>query len=242
LANSTCKSRQNETDAVELQRAAIAGEIHDSLIPYLFATRMRLESLLENLRGSSDATKTKPAMAELACTELACTELACTELAKAIETLHTASTISRQLTGELYPADLDNESWSDHLMAAFDRNGAVPGTRLTFDGDFDALHFNPDCQIAARRIAQESIRNAVRHGRATNVHVSVKTLDESQVQLTINDDGRGFDTTSSKLGYGLRIMESRASLVDALFTAESKLGGPTTVTAIFQRYDAAAAD
>ena len=237
MANSTCKSRQNETDAVELQRAAIAGEIHDSLIPYLFATRMRLESLLENLRGSSDATKTKPAMAELACTELACTELA-----KAIETLHTASTISRQLTGELYPADLDNESWSDHLIAAFDRNGAVPGTRLTFDGDFDALHFNPDCQIAARRIAQESIRNAVRHGRATNVHVSVKTLDESQVQLTINDDGRGFDTTSSKLGYGLRIMESRASLVDASFTAESKLGGPTTVTAIFQRYDAAAAD
>jgi len=237
LAELPGKLRPNESDAVELQRAAIAGEIHDSLIPYLFATRMRLELLVENLRGSSDATTTKPGN-----NERANIELACTEVTKAIETLHIASTISRQLTGELYPPDLDNETWSDHLIAAFNRNVPASSTRLTFDGDFDVFHFNADSQIAARRIAQESIRNAVRHGHATIVHVSAKTVDANHVQLSIRDDGRGFDTTSSKLGYGLRIMESRASLVDASFTVHSKLGGPTTVNAIFHHYDAAAAD
>jgi len=234
LAETTSKLRPSESDAVELQRAAIAGEIHDSLIPYLFATRMRLETLVENLRGCSEPTKTKPAVAELGSIELACAEVT-----KAIETLHIASTISRQLTGELYPPDLDNESWADHLIAAFNRNGPASGTRLTFDGDFDAFQFSPDCQIAARRIAQESIRNAIRHGMATKVHVSVKTHDASNVKLCIRDDGRGFDTTSSKLGYGLRIMELRATLVDASFTVESEPGGPTTVTALFLRYDAA---
>ena len=224
MAKSIRKFRQDAPDAVELQRAAIAGEIHDSLIPYLFATRMRLETLVENLREHANS------------------ELACTEVTKAIETLHIASTISRQLTGELYPPDLDNETWSGHLIAAFNRNGAASGTRLAFDGDFDAFPFSPDRQIAARRIAQEAIRNAIRHGHATNIQVSVTTLDDSSVQLSIRDDGRGFDTTSSKLGYGLRIMESRASLVDASFTVESKVGGPTTVTAIFPRYDAAVAD
>ncbi len=217
-------------DVVELQRAAIAGEIHDSLIPYLFATRMRLESLVARLRDSDNAAD--PFKLTF---DSARSELACIEISKAIETLHAAMTVCRQLTSELYPPELTTTSWSDLLFATLDRTGGSSGTRLIVTGDFDSLNSRQADRIAARRIAQEAIRNAVRHGRATTVQVSVKPVDEGRTQLCIRDDGCGFDTALTRNGYGLRIMRSRAILIDAMFSVESKLGEPTAVTVTFNR-------
>jgi signal transduction histidine kinase len=70
----------------------------------------------------------------------------------------------------------------------------------------------------------------------------VEACDENQLRLSISDNGCGFDTSSAKRGYGLRIMQSRADLVSASFKVNSALGGPTTVTVEFNRYDVAAAD
>lgn len=234
MADPSNEPLANGQDVVELQRAAIAGEIHDSLIPYLFATRMRLESLIARLRESDDAADLLKLNFDSARTELARSELACIEVSKAIETLQAAMTVCRQLTSELYPPELTT-SWSDHLFAALDRAGGSPGTRLVVTGDFDSLNSKQADRIAARRIAQEAIRNAVRHGRATTVQVSVKPVDEGRTQLSIRDDGCGFDTALIRNGYGLRIMRSRANLVDATFTVESKLGEPTAVTVTFNR-------
>ena len=59
------------------------------------------------------------------------------------------------------------------------------------------------------RVAQEAIRNAVRHAHASVLRVEVRG-DERQVRLTVQDDGVGFDPSSAVAdgSYGLRGLQS----------------------------------
>ena len=48
---------------------------------------------------------------------------------------------------------------------------------------------------AAYRVVQESLTNAVRHGRANTVHVLLHRM-ESRVLVVVEDDGVGFDSSA----------------------------------------------
>jgi signal transduction histidine kinase len=77
------------------------------------------------------------------------------------------------------------------------------------------------------RIAREAIVNAVQHGGATHVSVSLNT--HSRVMLRIGDDGRGLGgglSQDSHLGYGVRAMGERAEAMGGrLITREEAAGG-----------------
>ncbi len=86
---------------------------------------------------------------------------------------------------------------------------------------FDAL-----CQIA-----NEAISNAVRHASATCVTITTR-LDNRQFQITIADDGIGFDPVElgDHDGLGLRNMAQRARLLGGHVDIESVLDVGTTLT------------
>src|SRR6185436_12476258 len=66
-------------------------------------------------------------------------------------------------------------------------------TRVSVDGVEGA----PDHVVTlVWRVAQEAIRNAVRHAHAANLTVEVRG-DEREVRLTVRDDGAGFDPSAS---------------------------------------------
>lgn len=66
------------------------------------------------------------------------------------------------------------------------------------------------------RIAQESVNNAIRHGGATHIEISLDAAENNTI-LTITDNGCGFDNRISieNGGFGLPIMSYRASLIGA---------------------------
>jgi two-component system CheB/CheR fusion protein len=79
------------------------------------------------------------------------------------------------------------------------------------------------------RIAQEAIGNAVKHGQAKTIIISLKSLD-GEVVLTVRDDGIGFSREGRGIdGMGLRIMEYRADMIGAMLRIDSAKGGGTTV-------------
>ena len=65
------------------------------------------------------------------------------------------------------------------------------------------------------RIAQESINNSMKHGRASEVQIHLGCAGE-ELTLTVSDNGHG-DLSGTSEGMGLRIMKYRASLIDAEF-------------------------
>lgn len=83
---------------------------------------------------------------------------------------------------------------------------------------------------AVLRIGAEAFRNAVRHGGASCVHVS---LSSAPLLLSIRDDGSGFDrsgpVTTAGGGFGLTSMRERAEGLGASFDLHSQVGRGTTV-------------
>jgi PAS domain S-box-containing protein len=85
-----------------------------------------------------------------------------------------------------------------------------------------------------RRITDEAITNAIRHGNARHARVSL-ALEEGFLCLSIEDDGVGFDTRAEvNLGdghYGLRFMRERVADLGGDIEIESAPGDGTRVTA-----------
>ncbi len=77
------------------------------------------------------------------------------------------------------------------------------------------------------RIIQESIHNAVRHGKARHIQISLKTLGRN-LRLTVRDDGVGFPDVRGR-GLGLHIMNYRAGAIGALLEIRSTPGRGVTV-------------
>ncbi len=82
------------------------------------------------------------------------------------------------------------------------------------------------------RIVQEAVSNAIRHGRAKRVVITLAATHENGL-LTIHDNGIGFkDEDEHKLGMGLRSMRYRCKMIGARFSIRRDTGGGTLVTCL----------
>ena len=70
-----------------------------------------------------------------------------------------------------------------------------------------------DVAIHLYRIAQEAINNALKHGKAKNILVTLKP-DGQALELRVDDDGKGLaDSAAASKGMGLRVMAYRAGII-----------------------------
>jgi signal transduction histidine kinase len=111
------------------------------------------------------------------------------------------------------------------LIDSFTNAGA--DVRATIDADLAALPATVG--LAAYRILQEALTNAVKHAAADNVEVVVAEED-GMLRIRVADDGRGFDTAGSTGGFGLAGMRERVGLLGGEIEIASSAAG-TVVTA-----------
>ncbi|MGB7860604.1 MAG: sensor histidine kinase [Acidimicrobiia bacterium] len=108
----------------------------------------------------------------------------------------------------------------------------APPVEVEILGELQNLQ--PAVQSAIYRLAQESITNAVRHAReATKVSVEV-VEEDSQVRLTVRDDG-SHAAHPADPGYGLIGMEERATLLGGTFQAGPMPSGGWKVVAVIPK-------
>jgi signal transduction histidine kinase len=63
------------------------------------------------------------------------------------------------------------------------------------------------------RIVQEQLNNIFKHANASQVSIQITTTNESTI-LAIRDNGKGFDTSKTRGGIGLRNISNRAKFYD----------------------------
>jgi signal transduction histidine kinase len=98
---------------------------------------------------------------------------------------------------------------------------------LTMHGDFNTL---PDrYRTCVYRAVQEGLTNCVRHARARCIKVSAIKHD-NQLDVSLTDDGIGFDTGRRSSGLGLRGIEERVKELLGTMTVGSAAGHGTTLT------------
>ena len=102
-------------------------------------------------------------------------------------------------------------------------------------------------RIALVRVVQEGLTNIREHSGATRVEISV-AVRPGYVQATITDNGRGFDVEKAIVRaarggrLGLVGMSERIRLLGGTFDLQSRIGGPTTISATLPEWRPLATD
>jgi len=115
---------------------------------------------------------------------------------------------------------------SEAVKGVADRVGTT--VALSLDSD---VHVRPEVREALVRIAREAVTNAARHGDARLVRVELENGDG--LRLRISDDGRGFDSHSTRRrrsgGFGFTSMADRVREIGGTLNVASRRGVGTTV-------------
>jgi signal transduction histidine kinase len=106
---------------------------------------------------------------------------------------------------------------------------AARNTPLTFRGGEVPLAARPDehTRNTLVHIAREAVTNAVKHARPSAIEVVLERSDEWH--LAVHDDGRGFDVSGNREGFGLISMRRQAEALGGTLRVRSTDTGGTTV-------------
>jgi len=85
--------------------------------------------------------------------------------------------------------------------------------KVAFNKKVENIRFKPDIELAFYRIAQELFSNAIKHSAATVIHLTL-TNESGWLIMEFKDNGKGFDISHVKHGYGLKNLESRVHLIN----------------------------
>ena len=119
-------------------------------------------------------------------------------------------------------------------LVARHAHGGGPALQLEVDLDHEAgrtpQRLHPDVETAIYRIAQEALRNALKHADAQTVAIAVAEI-EDEVGVRVRDDGRGYDANALTSGFGLVSIRERVELLDGRLRVTSAPGEGTTLEA-----------
>lgn len=206
--------REISVRAVKLQeteRRGIARELHDSAGQALTAIRIHLQLMTDllNTRGEEKLT-----------------DLARRTTSMVDDTVEEI----RRAVNQLGPAVLDDVGLEAAIRRAgddlHDNTGVDVDVHVDLDGKLDA-----SLESTCYRLVQESLTNVARHAAASRVEIRVEGRGDL-VELSVSDDGQGFDPASRKLkSRGVIGMRERVELLGGELRLDSAPGKGTTITA-----------
>lgn len=136
----------------------------------------------------------------------------------------------RLLSHELHPGLLDHLGLAEALRARCDELTQESDLRIALALDPDAARLSRDAALCLYRVAQEALRNVVRHARAREVRVSL-TQSDGRVTLQISDDGQGFAADQARRdGLGLVSLAERVRMIGGTLSIDSAPGMGTVVS------------
>ncbi|HUG93843.1 MAG TPA: ATP-binding protein, partial [Planctomycetaceae bacterium] len=147
-----------------------------------------------------------------------------------------AQTGARRLAKGLFPVEIDAHG----LMAALEDLATVTSkqcnVRCTFRCEQPVEVERNEAATELFRIAQEATTNAVKHGQASRITLSLKASGR-ELTLRVQDDGVGIDEDRARTagGMGLRIMRYRASAIGAKLAVRRLPAGGTLLTCILDQ-------
>lgn len=99
-----------------------------------------------------------------------------------------------------------------------------PEIDLRFILDNDVEEFVGSAKIHLFRIVQEGLTNISKHAEARNVRVGVILTEDDCIDMEVSDDGKGFDPTSPRTGFGLHGIHERLASIDGVLTVQTAPG------------------
>ncbi|MEM6686122.1 MAG: tetratricopeptide repeat protein [Bacteroidota bacterium] len=199
----------------EAERKRIAQDLHDNLGSKLSLVKIHYQSVEDNLENIDTETKQ--------------------EYEKANELLDEACKSVREISHNMLSGTLSKFG----LMPALkelkqtietacnkqqQREIQIELTSHKFDDRLDNT-----MEIEIYRVIQELLNNIIKHAKATHVAIQILKRDH-EVNIIVEDNGIGFDTSTEYQGFGLKTIQSRITSMKGTYHIDSGKGNGTTVT------------
>lgn len=195
----------------EEERRRISRDLHDDINQRLALLAMDIEAVGQQLSSSSD------------------------DVGRAVQEIQDRvvelSDVVRHLAYQLHPSILDDLGLPIALQRLVEDFTARSHIRGSFEHKNISAAVPQEVASCLYRVIQESLSNVARHAEATQVDVEL-TRSQSELIVTITDNGVGFDSEQSghgSHGLGLIGMKERVALVHGELLVSSAVGKGTRV-------------
>jgi signal transduction histidine kinase len=196
------KNRAQRQLDILADRDRIARDLHDHVIQRLFATGLQLQGTLRRCGEPDVRDRVQRAVHDL--------DETVREIRTAIFDLHVPM------------AGVDTGLRRRLLDTAADAAGGNAVHTVRIGGPVDSL-VNAEIGTHAVAVLREAVSNAVRHGRPTEVTVTIEAGDELLIDVV--DNGIGIDVSAARSG--LRNLEQRAVECGGTLTVRTEDAGGT---------------
>lgn len=198
------QSQERALMAQEGERARVARELHDETGQLLTAISLRLKGLGQRLDDDALAAEVDDLRGHV----------------------REVQTSIRRFLQDLRPVNLE-QGLGPAITELADQ--ASRESSCTFESIVDPLPpIDGEIEVAVYRIAQEAVTNVVRHSGARRATVALVSADR-RLRLSVEDDGRGFDTDAPRDGFGLSGIRERVELVGGTLRLDSSPDAGTAV-------------
>ena len=196
--------------AQEDERRSLARELHDDITQQLAFLSIELGKLAGEVPNSTERTRMQYLQNQAL----------------------RASSDVRRLSHGLHPSVITDFGLSVALEEFCEDLERVHGVSVEFEELAENSKLNDQQATCLYRIAQEAMRNAITHGHASEIRVSLSLVDD-WVQLKVEDNGDGFvrDQIRGQAGLGITSMTERARLSGGRLSIVSTPGRGTEITA-----------
>lgn len=201
--------RKERDLAVAEERLRLARDLHDSVTQELYSVMLFAEAAADRIAAGQ-------------------AETAAGHLRDLRDTAQQALREMRMLVFDLHPPALAEQGLARVLQARLDAVEARAGVRadLQVEGTGELA---PETERQVYEIAQEALNNVLRHARAQAVHVRLR-FGNNEADVTISDDGVGFESNQPGGGLGIPGMQERAAKIGGTLGIESQPGRGTVVS------------
>lgn len=199
-------------DAQEVERHTLSQELHDGIGQMMLVHYMDAEWLV----GTAEPGPVRD-----------CAERLCTSLGQTLRTV-------RNMAMDLRPPVIDDLGLGSALESLVKRHRERSGIDCDWEDESDALAVPTNVSVAIYRIAQEALENAARHSQCRYILVQLQSMSGGGLQLSVIDNGIGFDPAreNGKPHLGLMGMRERAVAIGAHLVIESATNQGTCVKVV----------
>lgn len=195
-----------------LAKQRISKELHDGILSRLFGLRLSLDSL--NTKHGKEVEKLRSSYIDQL-----------KDLGKEIRR------ISHDINDEAFSPDT---LYPDVLQKLLNEQLETQDViyQFVYDQDINWDVISNPKKVHIYRIIQECVMNINKHAKAEHITVTFKRL-ESDIQLIIEDDGVGMDTSKAKSGIGMKNIKSRVAQIAGSYKVVSKINLGTQIQILF---------
>jgi len=198
----------------ETEQRRIGQDLHDGICQHLAGIELKSQSLAQTLAKKA---KGPAAQAE--------------QIARHVREVLAQT---RSLARGLSPFILEAEGWGPALGELAAHTEKLFNVKCHFHNDRPVAISDPAMATHLYRIAQEALTNAIKHGKASAVEISL-THANDKIVLAITDNGIGFKSPGRPpTGMGLRTMQYRAARIGAALLVQAPAEGGTRILCFFQ--------